>query len=122
MNFLIAILSALLSGIIATLITVTYYKWQELRQRKLDVLGNIMRNLNSLVSPVNEQRKKDLTGYLNESYIVFCDNLDILNQLENMKSSVDNSKITKLIKLMCKDLKIDYSNVSEEFVTKPLSK
>lgn len=119
MDFLIAILSTLLSGVIATLITVNYYKRQELRQRKLDVLANIMHNLNGLVPPVNEQRKKDLTGYLNESYIVFYDNLDILNQLETMKNSMNDSKFTKLIKLMCKDLKIDYSNVSDEFITKP---
>lgn len=121
MEIYITIISSLLSGIIATIITVFYYKKQEKRQRKLDLLASIMRNINALVLPIDEDKKRELTGFLNEAFIVFNDNSKVLNQLENLKENVTNEKLVKVIKLMCQDLKIDYTNLNDEFISRPFN-
>lgn len=119
MDIAITIISSLLSGIIATLITVNYYKKQEKRQRKLDLLSNVLRNMNALVPPIDEELKKTLGGYLNEAYIVFNDNIEVLRLLDEMKAGVTETKLVTTVKSMCKVLKIDYSNINDEFITKP---
>lgn len=121
MNIAITIISSLLSGIIATLITVNYYRIQEKRQRKLNLLSNILCNINALVEPINKENKRMLAGYLNESFVTFNDIIEIINCLENLKDDVTEVKLTKLVKLMCNDLKIDCSKLSDEFVTKPFN-
>lgn len=115
----ITIISSLLSGIVATFITVIYYKRQERRQRKLDLLASIMRNINAITRPIDENRKTQLAGFLNEAFIVFNENSEILRQLENSKENVTNEKLIKVVKLMCQDLKIDYTNLTDEFISKP---
>ncbi|BFL07500.1 hypothetical protein LA327_02335 [Thomasclavelia ramosa] len=115
----ITIISSLLSGIVATFITVIYYKRQERRQRKLDLLASIMRNINAITRPIDENRKTQLAGFLNEAFIVFNENSEILRQLENLKENVTNEKLIKVVKLMCQDLKIDYTNLTDEFISKP---
>ena len=115
----ITIISSLLSGIVATFITVIYYKRQERRQRKLDLLASIMRNINARTRPIDENRKTQLAGFLNEAFIVFNENSEILRQLENLKENVTNEKLIKVVKLMCQDLKIDYTNLTDEFISKP---
>lgn len=115
----ITIISSLLSGIVATFITVIYYKRQERRQRKLDLLASIMRNINAITRPIDENRKTQLAGFLNEAFIVFNENSEILRQLENLKENVTNEKLIKVVKLMCQDLKIDYTNLTNEFISKP---
>lgn len=121
MEISITIISSLLSGIIATLITVSYYKKQEKRQRKLDLLASIMRNINALVPPIEDDKKRKLTGFLNEAFIVFNDNSKVLNQLDNLKENVTNERLVKVIKLMCQDLKIDYTNLNDEFISRPFN-
>ena len=113
----ITIISSLLSGIVATFITVIYYKRQERRQRKLDLLASIMRNINAITRPIDENRKTQLAGFLNEAFIVFNENSEILRQLENLKENVTNEKLIKVVKLMCQDLKIDYTK-KDTFVKK----
>lgn len=115
----ITIISSLLSGIVATFITVIYYKRQERRQRKLDLLASIIRNINAITRPIDENRKTQLAGFLNEAFIVFNENSEILRQLENLKENVTNEKLIKVVKLMCQDLKIDYTNLTDEFISKP---
>ena len=115
----ITIISSLLSGIVATFITVIYYKRQERRQRKLDLLASIVRNINAITRPIDENRKTQLAGFLNEAFIVFNENSEILRQLENLKENVTNEKLIKVVKLMCQDLKIDYTNLTDEFISKP---
>ena len=94
----ITIISSLLSGIVATFITVIYYKRQERRQRKLDLLASIMRNINAITRPIDENRKTQLAGFLNEAFIVFNENSEILRQLENLKENVTNEKLIKVVK------------------------
>ncbi len=85
MDIAITIISSLISGIIATLITVNYYKRQEKRQRKFDLLSKLMYYMNVLTEPIDKNRKPKLMGYLNQAYIIFNDNLKVLNQLDAVK-------------------------------------
>lgn len=57
MDIAITIISSLISGIIATLITVNYYKRQEKRQRKFDLLSKLMYYMNVLTEPIDKNRK-----------------------------------------------------------------
>ena len=88
-----AIISSLFSGIIATFITVHYYKRQEKRQRKLDLLASIMHNINALVEPIDPVKKKELAAFLNEAFIFFNENSEVLRQLENLKEKVTSEKL-----------------------------
>ena len=63
--------------------------------------------------------KLSLQDFLNEAFIVFNENSEILRQLENLKENVTNEKLIKVVKLMCQDLKIDYTNLTDEFISKP---
>lgn len=117
----VTLLSSLLSGAVATLITVKYYKNQEKRQRKLDLLASIMRNINSLTPGEPDNAVRELTGYLNEAYIVFNDSEEVLQLLDSFKEGGKNEAFKKVIKSMCRDLKIDYSKINDEFITNPFT-
>lgn len=82
-------------------------------------MSKLMYYMNVLTEPIDKNRKPKLMGYLNQAYIIFNDNLKVLNQLDAVKENSSNDKVIKLIKYMCDDLKIDYSNLNDSFIEKP---
>ncbi len=118
----VTVIASMLSGIVSTFLTVWYYKKQEIRRRKLDLLSVILQHINCLTpSSDNIERKEVLAGCLNEAFVIFNSNKEITNLLEDMKISVTEVKLAKVIKLMCIELKLNCAKLSDEFITKPFT-
>ena len=112
------IISALLSGTIAVLISVWYYSKHEKYQMKLNTIKN-------LVGYRYDMKGEKFSKALNEIFFVFKESNDVLKSLRDFyrliskdeKSTEDaaNDSLFMLFSTMCEELKIDYSIIDKSF-------
>ena len=115
-QILTIIISSLLSGIIGVIISIIYHRRYEIYRAKLETLKN-------LVGYRNDVKGAEFSKALNEILIVFQDSKEVLEMLENFReklisnqdnNDLVNSYLLKLVKTMCKNLKVDISKVNDD--------
>jgi len=115
-QILTIIISSLLSGIIGVVISIIYHRKYEKYRAKLETLRN-------LVGYRSDVKSVEFSKALNEILIVFQDSKEVLGAMENFReklilnqnnNNLVNSYLLKLVKAMCKNLKIDMNKVNDD--------
>ena len=115
-QILTIIISSLLSGIIGVIISIIYHRKYEKYRAKLETLKN-------LVGYRSDVRSAEFSKALNEILIVFQNSREVLKAMENFReklilgqgnNNLANSSLLKLVKTMCKNLKIDINKVNDD--------
>ena len=114
-QILTIIVSSLLSGILGVVISIIYHRKYEKYWAKLETLRN-------LVGYRSDVRSVEFSKALNEILIVFQDSKEVLEAMENFReklilnqnNNLANSYLLKLVKAMCKNLKIDINKVNDD--------
>lgn len=114
-QILTIIVSSLLSGILGVVISIIYHRKYEKYRAKLETLRN-------LVGYRSDVRSVEFSKALNEILIVFQDSKEVLEAMENFReklilnqnNNLANSYLLKLVKAMCKNLKIDINKVNDD--------
>lgn len=114
------IICAILSGILATFITIFYTRRLELRKEKIELIKNIVGRLSQLTEEYHGE--VDLPMYLNQVYIIFNTSKETIKQLDLIKNNTGmdkNNICVNLIKSMCKDVNLKLENINDSFITSP---
>lgn len=118
---ILLIITALLSGLIGTLVTNYIYLRNEKRQAKLVVFQQLIGNRYDIGSPA-------FTEALNSLFIIFYDSAKVKNALKNFHedamshnrtTDVSNQKLLDLFRVICEELKIDPKPLGDNFFLKP---
>ena len=124
MTIILVLLSGLASAIVTQILSNRFYSNQERRKQKLDILKQLLGNRIALTSssdPITVDRFFEAS---NSSFAVFYDNKTVLQALDDfhLKSNQSSDNAYNLIVAICKDLKINTSELSKDFFLKPFRK
>lgn len=120
MELWIGICSSLLSGLIGVAISTFYYRRFEKKKIKLEAFRRFVANRYDL-------KGDEFTRSLNEIYVVFNENKDVMNALSKFHQSIvqkngdRNEKLVTLFKSMCNALEIEKSGFDEPFFMTPFN-
>lgn len=123
MNWFPVIVSALLSGLIGVLISNWYFRKLEVRRIKIGVLKQLLGNRNEIVG-------QPFTEALNQVFIVFNDDSEVLSALKffhevtlnpHRTTDMSNQKILDLFKAMCRHLGIKIEPLTDNFFIQPFN-
>lgn len=111
-NYLLVIISSLFSGILGLVISNLYHYKMEKYRMKLSILTKLMGNR-------HERNSKEYLEALNSIFIYFNSNKKILDVLNGMHDNLSNQddKLLSLVKLMCRDLRVNIDNFNDSFIT-----
>lgn len=115
---LITIICALISGLIATSISIYYQNKQQNKNIKIDLLRNII-GFSYEMTEDYKSEKYDIIKYLNAVYIIFNNSKPVIDALENYKKQSSNDNFITLIKKMCDDVGIKYKGINDSFIERP---
>lgn len=124
---MLTIFSSIISGILGVLISTWYYRRYEKRKRKLEVLRKILGGRFYLTKPsTNFEESEYFFTALNEVFIIFNDSDEVVNALSKMLEQINDNRrmldnLLSLIKAMCNDLDIDYTQVNDSFFERPFT-
>lgn len=117
MDWIYILISALVSGLIGVVISIWYYKRNEIRRTKFQVLKQLLGNRNHIEG-------QSFTEALNIVSVVFYDSRDVLTALKALDEMVVsnqkigpliNQKLLDLFMAMCRNLKINIGPLTEDF-------
>ena len=120
------VLSSLLSGLIAVLISTAYYHRFEKRKWKLDTLRRLAATRFALTHKSTEASKTEFFSALNEVHVVFQDSPKVLEHLEKMHSELKrpdrlDDNIVKLFKVIFDALGIKQIALNDSFILRPFT-
>lgn len=130
MEILIAIISILFSGIIATCISIRHYNKMQFRIERKGLLSEIFEWKNGMVALPGSEPRIKVTNLINKIPIIFHDNPDVNNRLKDYYNSLDkkdelecNMCFNKLIISMAEDkyIKIKNLDLLEDYIFKTFS-
>lgn len=113
---IVTVVSSLISGILGVIISNLYYKRQQSRQTKINLLIDIF----AYRFQLNETSSgKELTSALNKIIIVFNNNEKVMEKYKNFISILQSNRnkddnLIWLLKEMCDDVNISYKFMSDE--------
>ena len=122
----LSVLSSLLSGLIAVLISTAYYHRFEKRKWKLDTLRRLAATRYALTHTATEASRTDFFSALNEVHIVFQDSPNVLEHLEKMHSELGrpdrlDDNFVKLFKVILDALGIKQVALNDSFILRPFT-
>lgn len=125
LNIVITIIS---SGLFASLVILIlqnrYYRNEEKRKQKFEIFKQLMGHRNALANNFTEENKVKFFEALNTAFVVFYQNQEVLNALNNFHllpgRNIDT--LTELFKAICDDLKIETDFLGDEFFQKPFTR
>ena len=112
-NVILVVISSLLSGLLAALLTVAFYQHQDVRKAKLDTLRRITGYRWCIMGKGRGSQyvRDQFSAAMNESVVVFNDSSDVVTALQIYNDHVGSGSSDKLIddviniiKAMCNDL------------------
>jgi len=120
MTISISIITILLSGIFAVLVSNHFYKVNLEKQIKIDTFKKVFSNRYDL-------QGEEFSRALNEIFVIYSDSEQVLKTLNKFHDTITNNKIgadddlLKLLKAMCKEVDIDHESVSDSFFLTPFN-
>jgi len=122
----LSVLSSLLSGLIAVLISTAYYHRFERRKWKLDTLRRLAATRFALTHKSTEASKTEFFSALNEVHVVFQDSPKVLEHLEKMHGELRrpdrlDDNIVKLFKVIFDSLGIKQIALNDSFILQPFT-
>lgn len=106
-SILVAIVAALLSGLLGVIISNWYYRKQQAKNMKIDLLKKVM-GFTFQLTPIYNGDTNEIISSLNQIAIIFNDSKQVMDFLKQYKNSKSVDDLSLLIKGMCSDLKIKY--------------
>ena len=126
-QIIVTIVSAIVSGVLATAITLFINYKQQIRRQKLDLLADLFGYRFQISNGSHD--KKDFLKAINRVPIVFqgCD--DVIKcydefyeaRATNMGANIANDKLVSLLKVMCKDAGIKCDNWNDTMISRVFS-
>lgn len=116
-DWIIILISSIVSGLLGILVTIWYYQRNEIRKTKIKVLLQFIGNRYNL-------RGDLFTEALNQVFIAFNDSKDVLTAMKafheivitsQKTNELANMKMLDLIKAMCNNLKISIDPLTDDF-------
>lgn len=123
MDWMIILISSLLSGLLGVGISTWYHQRNEIRRTKLQVLQQLMGNRHDIQGQL-------FTEALNQVFVIFYDSQDVLAALKafhefirgaDKTTDLANQRGLDLFKAMCKHLKIDPEPLTDNFFLQPFN-
>ncbi len=128
---MITLFSSLLSGIIATIITLVW-TWQNARkdkryEYKLSVFKDLMAYRNDITEKASSSGVFEAA--INQVFVAYNDCSDVLDKFEVFRKTVSYNKkngdaviadLLQLLKSMAKELEIDYTFSNDDLFSKPI--
>ena len=113
------IIGALLSGVVAVIVSTIYYRRYEHRKAKLDTLKRF-------AAYRYDVKGEEFSRALNEIFIAFVESRDVLKALSDYHEKVTAKQasldhLVKLFKAMCNDLNIAYDQFNDSFFLCPFN-
>lgn len=117
MGWIYILISALVSGLLGIGISIWYYKRNEIRRTKFQVLKQLLGNR-------NDTRGQPFAEALNQVSVVFYDSRDVLIALEALHEvavskqrteALMDQKLLDLFMAMCRNLKINIEPLTDDF-------
>lgn len=120
------ILSSLLSGLIAVLISTAYYHRFEKRKWKLETLRRLAATRFALTHKSTEASRIEFFSALNEIHVVFQDSPKVLQHLEKMHNELNipgrlDDNFVKLFKVIFDALGIKQIALNDSFLLRPFT-
>jgi len=114
--------SALVSGIVAVIISIRYYQKNNLQQAKLNTLRDFVAYRHDLAG----------SGFLetvNQVFVIYNDSEKVMEAVKRFHEQcvsgghphLKNQYLVELFKAMCDDVGIDYSEFTDSFFLTPFS-
>jgi len=110
-------MSALLSGLLGIWISIEYYRRNEIRRAKLQVLQRLLGNRNDV-------KGQPFTEAINQIFVVFYDSRDVLVALkaffeaivsDQRTETLTDQRLSDLFKAICKNLGINIEPLTDDF-------
>jgi hypothetical protein len=126
MSLWITVASSLISGLVGVLISTYYYRRYESRKLKFVSLRKLAGGRYCLTPNASDDSKKEFFSTLNEVFVVFPDNeevldaLDVLHKELNIPNRLFNN-IVKLFRAIHRDLGIEYKTLTDDFLLRPFT-
>ncbi len=119
MNFVVIIISSLISGIVGVLISICYYRRYEKRKVRIDTVKRFFSNRYDL-------KGDEFSRALNEIYIVFNGSSEVMSALADFHGKVvsrQNSEdaLLKLHKALCISVGISFDKFNDSFFLTPFN-
>lgn len=120
MSILIAVITLLLSGIVATIVANHLYKINFDKQQKIETFKKVFSNRYDLQS-------EEFSQAINEIFVAYNDSPNVIAALTTFHHSITNNSKTSnedlviLFKAMCEDVDIDYHNIDDSFFLTPFN-
>jgi len=114
----IIIISSLLSGLLGVFVSSRFYLRLEKRKVKTDTVKRLLGYRYNLTG-------EGFTRALNEAFIIFADNKEVVKAIEELHVTVTtpgkpdiNNKLLSLFKAVCKDIKCLPKNINDTYFMK----
>ena len=119
MGILITIISSLISGVIAVVVSIIYYRRYEKRRIRVDTLTRFVGNRYDI-------RGDEFSRALNEIFVVFQGSREVMSVLSRYHGKViteQNSEddFIRLFKAMCNDVGVKYDEFNDSFFLTPFN-
>lgn len=126
-NLLTILAAALLSGLLATWVSIWYQKRSESRQVKLRVLQQLLGSRGAAATiPSSHQQADDFEQALNQISVVFHDSPTVVQALGRYweatvgaQNDLTLRRLVELFKAMYKDLGIPSDSLGDDFFLRP---
>ena len=122
-NWTATLVSSLLSGLIAVIVSLLYYRRYEKRQTKLTTLRQFAGSRNDL-------KGDEFSRAINEIFIVFNDSVKVRQALKSFHqdrvaqspvSLITNQFLIELFKAMCDDVGLKHTEFTDSFFLTPFN-
>ncbi|WP_143075614.1 DUF6680 family protein [Desulfomicrobium apsheronum] len=118
-QILITILSSLISGMVAVIVSTVFYVFHELRKDKLETLRRFVGNRYDI-------RGDEFSRALNEVFVVFEKSPKVIAALSEYHKKIitrqnSEDELIKLFKAMCNDVNLGYSDFNDSFFLPPFN-
>ena len=115
----VTIISSVISGIVAAIISLAYYRHHEKRRIKIDTFKRFFSNRYDL-------KGDEFSRALNEIFVVFHDSEEVISTLREYHQRVTDRQgseeaLLELNKALCKDVKISFDRFNDSFFLRPFN-
>jgi hypothetical protein len=122
----VTVASSLVSGLIGVLVSTYYYRRYERRKVKFNTLRRLAGARYCLSPGASDSSKKEFFEALNEVFVVFHDDEDVLAVLEVFHKELNIpgrlfDNIVKLFRAINRNLGIEYKTLTDDFMLRPFT-
>jgi hypothetical protein len=119
-EMIITIVAALLSGVVATIVSNIYYTNQRMKQKRIDLLDDIFGYRYQMTDSYSGAAN-DIIRAINRIPIVYAKSKDVMSAFNEYNQSVISGtqvddKLITLYKKMCFDAKIDSNGWNDSYI------